>query len=508
MDKEKLLSYSESLIFSGLGKVVSRSVRILVVIIIVRTLPKEDYGIYKLLLSSANIIEVVTSIGVPSILKRYIPKYKNKNLRHLRSIVTKGVVARAAMLILVIITCLLFFDRIGKFLNIEQYYRYFAIFSAGVFGMIMFKSLKTVLNAHLKQKITYSTVAASEIVKGVLVSIALAAGFGLTGLLVAESIVFVGGLIILLYFVYEYTLQRSINFERSKIPLDVKKYGGYGFINNMGSFLMATSIDNIIIAKYLGTKSVAVYNLATLIPNRIRKFMPTKILRDVVEPAIYEKYEIGDSESILNDVFRLLTKLNFILLIPVFIAISLFGSDILRITFGDSYTDTYPYLVVLSAFFFVKMLPIGYITRAKEALHINAISKILSVYNLLLSIHLVQVIGLWGVVLATGSAQLIKTIYMYVHASRHTVLSIPFVSLAKVVLFSGSTFLLIKSFGSIITYNYFTIPIVIIIGFIVSLLSSTKSNCLSPEEKNFIGRLVSSVTNENKKAMKIYRIAT
>jgi O-antigen/teichoic acid export membrane protein len=418
--------YSKHLLWSGVGQLLKRAASAVAMILVIRFLSRSDYGLYSVLLSIAPILGLLASWGWPAIYLRYIPALKAEGHRDMiTALVVRGMVTRALMVGIAVAGLIVFFEQVDGFFDLGGRRDAVILFSLGLFAFPLVQLLQVVLTAHFEQRFVYRVRVSVETAKACLLAVALLGGLGLAGVLVVETAALVTVLTLFWSFTSRHVLVPLEYRQLGKTPSHVRRYGLFGYLDDMGTFFLDTAVDSLIIARYLGLEYVAIYSAAAFISKQIRTFVPTALLRDVLEPLTYTSYQATPTGKNLNRIFRLLTKINFLLLIPAFLVLLAFGEDLLSLFLGASYQEAYPYLVVLSVFFFAERFPVGYVTKAKERMDILAISKLFSVYNLVLSLILIRWLGLFGVVLATGSAQLFKQTYIYWHTKRLVPLRFP-----------------------------------------------------------------------------------
>ncbi len=438
--------FRNNLLYSGTGKILEFVLGFLATIFLVRYLSQKDYGILKVLLGIASLIGTIVSWGWPAVYQRYIPLLKEEHNNSLiAKLVKKGLITRAILTAFVIAIILIYFDEVGEFLKISSYYDYFFLFAVGIFFIPMNGVLKGILNSYFLQKEVFQVNVTIAVTYNFLLISLLLYGVGLSEvLLVQATFLTILGLWLLKTIWVKMPMKSSTSQGTLRIPKKIRKYGMFSYLNDIGLYSLDISVDTLVITKFLGPEYVALYMVGAVIPRRIKKLMPSSLLREVISPIVFTHYGRNPTDESLNRIFRFFTKINFLILIPVFLVIVFFGKEFLVFIFGDKYSGSYPYFVGLSFFFFAGMFPIGYVTAAKEIVHINAISKLIGIYNLILDIILIQIFGLLGVVIATGSANLLKNLYSYWHTKYYTKITFPAKKLFSCALISGLIMSVIK----------------------------------------------------------------
>jgi O-antigen/teichoic acid export membrane protein len=417
-------------VYSGLGQLFKLFGTAVATVIVIRWLTVEDYGLYSVLLSFAPVLGMLASWGWPAIYLRYLPVLHAQGDRaEITNLITRGVGTRVVWVGGGIVAIWYFFDEVGGFFSLSGAEGAFAAFSFGIFAYAIVQLLQVILTSVFEQRVVYRTRTAAEVAKSLLFLSVLLGGWGLIGVLVVETLVLAAIGLVFADHLRRTLLTPGVLRWPTRPSRQVRRYGMFGYLGDMGHFFLDVSIDNLVIARFLGLEYVAIYSAAALVARQSRVLAPTALMRDILEPVTYASYHNDPSDTNLNRIFRLLTKLNYLLLIPGFFVLLYYGADVLKLVFGPEYSDAHPYLVGLAFFFFAERFPIAYVTKAKERMDVVAISKLASVYNLVLSVLLIRSFGLGGVVFATGSAQMMKQVYIYWHTKSFVRVSFPGLSL-------------------------------------------------------------------------------
>ncbi|PIE74436.1 MAG: hypothetical protein CSA18_05095 [Deltaproteobacteria bacterium] len=147
-----------------------------------------------------------------------------------------------------------------------------------------------------------------------------------------------------------------------------------------------------------------------------QRVMPTNYLSDVIRPLFF----VGNKEKNLGEIqrnFQLLFKTVFLFACPLFVAFLLLSREVIVVIFNGEFIDYYLILIAVACSNFLNTfsVPVGLVAQLKEKADIIFYSKIFAVYNLLADIALIPFLGIWGAVLATGTALLGKNLYIWFH---------------------------------------------------------------------------------------------
>ncbi len=412
--KQKGLSAAKyTVVFKGL----SQFMLILVNVMIVRALSERSYGVYNLFYSVIALLGVFASLGLPNTLQRFIPEYYAKGEFNIANRLYRMASAlRLFSNVIVIGLILVFWDKAAVYLKIESYKFVFSLFILIIFLHLQRQLLEICLEGYFLQKYRHA-------ISIVFVSLR-AIGYLLAILLKGDLWVIVG-VDLFAYLVSFFGLEF---FYHKKIPRDggqagqfdksekarLIRYASYSNFNDAGVGLLGVSSDNFIIAVYLDPVAVGAYAFCNRLSSICQRLTPANYLLDVIRPLFFAITDSNGSRKII-EIYQLLLKINYIFSFPLFAFVSIFGKEIILAIFGGKFIayNAVLTLVLLFAFMNLFALPVGLVAQLRERVDIILFSKIFAGYNLIMDIILIKYFGIWGAVLATGSAVLGKNIFIW-----------------------------------------------------------------------------------------------
>lgn len=395
---------------------------ILGTVLLVRLISEHDYGVYSLFYSIISQFALFASFGLVNTLQRYIPEYyANGEFIIAHRLYRMASMIRLLSNILLLCMILLFWDSLSPLLKIEAYKNYFILFSFILVFHFQWGLMETCLSSYFLHQYTQTMASLFTLLKLIGYCFVLFTDKILWAVLVVEliayAVLFTG-----LQIVY-----------RNKIPVDAGKLNSfsaqerkrlvrYAFFynfNDAGSSILAPDFDNFIIAMYMNPIAVGAYAFCQRITKMLQHMFPVTYLIEVIRPAFFSLgLDAGQAQRTL--MFQLLIKITYITTIPLFIGVVLLGQDMIELFFGGKFIEYSP---VLSTIFFVAVLnafqtPLGLAAMLKERADIMLYSKIFAFYNIAADILLIPVLGIWGAVLATGTATLGKNLFVWFFVRR------------------------------------------------------------------------------------------
>ena len=410
----KALSATKYTIFY---RVLSQVVGAVSVVFLVRLLSEHDYGIYNLLYSIIAFLGMVFSLGIGNTLLRYNPEYYSQGefilanklnryaslLRLFSNVATLGLI-------------FILWDYVGPLLKITAYKNYFLFFSLIILLHMQRAILEICLNSYFLQKYSKGFSFVFTLMKGAGYGFAFIFNWNLWSILVIDLMAYLV-VFLLLQLVYWKKIPHN-GGHYDKFPREERKrltrYACFYNFNDAGVGLLDANFDNFIIVMYLNPVSVGAYAFCNRISNMVGRLLPLNFLLDVIRPLFFVGNQEGHSDQIrLN--FQLLIKTTYIFYLPIFIFFLLFSKELIMIFFKGKFIEYYPMLIAVVFFNLVNaiQLPVGLVAQLRERADIIFYSKLFAIYNLLADIVFIRYLGIWGAVIATGTAVLGKNIYIW-----------------------------------------------------------------------------------------------
>lgn len=176
------------------------------------------------------------------------------------------------------------------------------------------------------------------------------------------------------------------------------------------SVIVGFQSDNLIIAKLVDAKSVAVYDVAMKVSTLPAMFIGLVVVAQW--PAYGEAMTRGDSAWV-RDTFTKTLRTGWLLAVPFAVALTVWGDNVIAFWAGDDVVPSFALLLGMAAWS-VLMLTGSIIAALLNGLHVvrfQAINSLLmATANILISIFLVGKLGVIGAIVGTISAYTIFTL--------------------------------------------------------------------------------------------------
>jgi O-antigen/teichoic acid export membrane protein len=408
----------EGVIYQYLSSIISAVFNFLISVYVIKKLSVDEFGIYNFMLSVVLLAQVVTSLGLPQILQRYLPEYREKKINYFQ---------KRILSISLLVRFFAGFIFVSIFLMSNNWV--ITVFNLPIFArnLIFLLSLIILLNLESQllgdsalvalfenrywnfSKMTYSGF------KFMLFFLFLSMGYGIKGIVLAWLIA--EGILFLLFFVRSYTLIFSLPSEKEEIhALPVRRFfnfGGVLFLSQVALFFRDKAADIFILSYFLGVYAVGLYSFAYGIPLMLMNFSPGSLLRGVTTPFLVYRYTKSNNKEELSYFFQLLNKIIFFTMIPIFVILIIFADKVIMYIFHPDYLKVKSLFMLSIGFMLVQQFAYAYIPiiYTLEKTRIILVGSLTAIYNLLMDLILIPSLGIVGAILATGSAGVLLLIY-------------------------------------------------------------------------------------------------
>ena len=462
-------------------------------IYIVRHLSLEEYGTYNLLLALMMYIGLFSSLGLPNIFKRFIPEWQHQGHQgNLIYLIKKGMLVRGALIILLSLLTVAFSPTLSALFHIHINTQLFAFFALGILFFLEAQLMGLVLTSLFMHRYFALAQVLYALCRTTLVYVLIERGWALKGLLIGEVLGYAILIIGQLFFFYQHYYRDRCTLKVVDFPFKrIKKYAGFAYFNEMGEQILDVSTDILIISIFLGPPMAALYAFATNTIKFIMRWMPHRLLVDVITPVFYRRFAEEKDHADLQWMFTLILKMVFFFFVPFAMLILINGDVLIRFVYDPKYMAALRVMQIVVVFrlFNAVNLPMGLVVQALEKVEIHFYSKIFSIYNLIGNLLVVNQYGITGIAIVTSTAILFKNVFTYFKIRKHIKLTLPAISIIKILInASVMAIFLIVYHASIDSVSGFIIAC--LLGAVLYLLTSIVIKPFSEHERDMLNRII------------------
>ena len=406
-----------------LFRAISQVATILGFIVLVRAMPEEDFGVFNLLYAFIPVISTLASLGLEQTLRRYQPEYLGAgNIPAARWLVRFVASARFGSNVVLLAVILIIWNSVATIFKLDPYRGEFAFFCLLVLFHFQARILHLSLAANMLHRYGIGSMALLSITK--LVAYSSFAWFGqldLSTAILTDTIAFAlaYGLMAVAY----HRLCPAPEGPRySPPPAERKRLLRYGLFNNFndaGAMFLGTKSDNFFIAAFLDPLAVAVYAFYNRLDEMLGRLQPLRVFDNVVRPLFFA-VPPAEADEKLPRYFSLLLNTNLLLQLPALAFSIAYHAEVVTIVFGGKFIDHSMLFPMIVAFTTLNTIgtPATLVAQYEERAAIILLSKIFAIYNVIALLVLIPLAGLYGAVIATGSAAFFKNVFIWWFARR------------------------------------------------------------------------------------------
>lgn len=403
--KNKL--FSNTILYT-VGEVVPRIISFLMMPIFTRFLSPADYGILSYTNSVISFIYIFCTLSLNSYVLRFYFECKDENEQ--QKMIGNIFCFIALVNIFVLVLLNLFGPKIIDITNIsvpwKPYFR-LAVFNNFLesFSIIPMVYYRVKQNAKTFVCISLTRCVLQYVITFVMLAVC---GFGLMSQ-------YYGRIVVLLPFAIIYF---SIILKHGKINLDLKQIKSalkfsLPLLPGAISYLALTSIDRIILERYVSLEIIGIYNIAYTIAMAMNMIIQS--FYKAIEPNVFQKY--SDDSNQTSFLFYM-TKMNNIYNFALYVgalALAVFSEEALMIVASEKFYKAASYVpfVLVGVIFSGRNLLMGCVLTAEKRSVISGISTMLgAMISLVLNLLLIPKVGVIAAPIALSISYLFMNIFL------------------------------------------------------------------------------------------------
>ena len=376
---------------------------------LVRVIPKGEFGIWVLFLTTTSIIEVARISLIQNGLVKHLSSNDDGNRRNIN---TASLVLNILFTILIIACLFGVSGLLSELLNSPQLR--FMLYAYCITSVILipYAQFSYILQANLNFKGLFISTTSrnllffifSVLIYNQLISSSLFLLVVFHGL--SAMIGSITG-----YYVSKRHLTFSSHIDWQWV-LKLYKYGKYTIGTGIGSILNS-SVDQLMLGSIISTSSVAIYNASLRVPNLIN--IPANVIATIVFPKS-SKFNKDESVDIIRNFYEKFVGVNLAIIIPMVIFVFIFPTFVITFIAGQNYIDSVPLLkvMILYTLFVPFGRQFGTTFDSVGYPNINFYVTILNaLINIVLNYFLIKSLGIMGAVYGTLISYILSLIIIH-----------------------------------------------------------------------------------------------
>ena len=312
-----------------IGKAASAIIALLLMVLLARWLPKEDYAVYVSLQALLVIVSYVTSFGINQSLLRYIPELRvaGNNLPLYRMVV-RSLLARFIAIGLGFFVIWTLLPWLGRWFNLSRWQDWVSVYLLVGWLRLFGQFLGRIMETLLWQKQSQYSQAAGSFIR--LVAIALAATYATVDIPTLFVIELASEGLIVMFLAAGYVRQWRADSNRNEGDPDwwhthrvrSRRYALWSYLSTLTSVLANSAPYRLVAAKMLLPEGVALYGFASGVSDMLNRYTPTRLMQSTIRSVLVARF----AETSNRDDLIAKLSLNFranALMLSIFAALTL-----------------------------------------------------------------------------------------------------------------------------------------------------------------------------------------
>jgi O-antigen/teichoic acid export membrane protein len=390
-------------------------------VVLVRGLSEHEFGVLSLLYALIPVLGTLASFGVEQVLRRYEPEYlRAGNIAAAAWLVRVVASIRFGSNVLLLTLIGLLWNIIAPTFHLTPYRLEYWYFCPLLLMHFQASILQLTLSSHLLQRYAIGMTAAQSAAKLILYLVCL--WFGSLTLNIAILVDTVG--YALLYAGTRIAYVRYCRPPSSEATFRVEpverrrllRYGLYNNFNDAGTLVLSSRSDNFFIAAFMSPIAVGAYSFYTRLNDMAVSLLPFGQFNNVIRPFFFAVPR-DQAAARVPRYFTLLVNVTLSVQLPILAFAIAYHAQIVQVLFGGKFLEYSGLLAVVVGFstFAVASEPATLIAQYAEKAATILLSKLFLVYNVIAMLVLLPIMGLYGAAIATGTASMMKNIFILWH---------------------------------------------------------------------------------------------
>ncbi|MDG2051208.1 MAG: oligosaccharide flippase family protein [Myxococcota bacterium] len=400
-------------------------------LLLVRYLPPDDYGIWVLMVGIANPLILAVSLGHNQTILRFLRSLDGATERN--AFLWSVWLRRCVAIVTILAIMWIFFPLWARPFGLSAHFEVFRALLPAYFAIGSSAYLEGALNTAYQQREIFWAFLASQLffVVGILIGIRMELGLvSFAWIYCASSLI--QSVIFFLACIHHYGRPKGWAAIRpiQETP-ERRHYRLTSWWDDLGTMLLSSPVNRLVLAVLGTTGEVAIYAVASNLVDRLLAWQPMQLFRPIATVSFFSRYEETGRIEDVNRMFRFVYAVNrsvTMLFVVLFIP---FGERVLAWVFRPEYAQSYwpAALLLVGAVLFTA--PTGVIAQTLKRPRVLLWSKVAVGVNLGLGIPLTLHYGASGMASAVVLSTLTKNLIIYVLLRLEFDLRFPWTTLLK-----------------------------------------------------------------------------
>jgi O-antigen/teichoic acid export membrane protein len=414
-----------SLLHFFFGKALNAIVSLLTLIALVRWMAPEDYGVYIAFLALQATLLAVFSLGIETTTERFLPELRTRYADgELLGFVMTSMSARLGSLLLLALISWFVAKPITTLVGLGPYLDVFRVWVVVVVltGILSFAVI--LLEAMLHQRQAQRCMSIYVLAKLTLLGFFYQYLQLDLGTLVRIELIATGiaGLVGVWLLIKRFSMS-GLRGGWQVVLVNRKRMWRFALFNYSAQVvfqLFNAEVMKLLVTRLLGVLESARYGFAYSLAETVQRYLPAVLLLRLIKPVFVSRYTKTGDFAQLNEMARIVLKLNLLILAPIIAFAAVFAGDMLSLMSKGKYADAHWILVsvlgllVLNSHQLVLSLLAGTLEKNTMQLYAGVASTVAFPCALLL----IPVLGPLGAVAASAVSGVVYNTFATIYLRR------------------------------------------------------------------------------------------
>lgn len=339
-----------SLVHFLFGKALNAVVSLLTIVALAQWMAPDTYGVYIAFLALQSSLLALSSLGIDATTERFLPELRTRYAdSELLGFVLTSISARLASLFSLALIAWLAARPITALVGLQQHIEVFRVWVGVVAltGLLAFTVV--VLEAMLHQRQSQRCMRIYVVFKLLLLGLSHEYFQLDLAVIVRIELIATGGAAL----IGAWTLIRHFSAGGLRTGWQMvlenrKRMRRFAFFNYVAQAVFQffnAEVMKLLVARLLGVLQSARYGFASSLAETVQSYLPAVLLVRLIKPVFVSRYTRTKDFAQLNEMARIILKLNLLLLAPIIAFAAVFGADLLALISKGKYADAHWILV-------------------------------------------------------------------------------------------------------------------------------------------------------------------
>lgn len=345
----------QSLIHFIFGKGATAIIGVALLLLVVRALPVNEYGIYIALLAVFEITQLASNLGLFAAAYRYVPELRSQNQGSaLHDLLLRLSAFRLLTLIVAVATMSLFSNSIVDLLNMKAYKQVLVLYGLVIISEGFARYIDILFDSLLLQKYSQSAIIVRNGLRLIGLAILMtnvAGDISLINWVQVELLASFIGVISSVFMLTRY----SLNLKRKSpglkdINTGLGRYLGFAgpsYLAQLAGLVYGPETTKLIMIKIADGVQVGAFGFAASLSAMLQRYLPVFLLLGLVRPLFVSTDDLVDRNMRLNQLSNIVLKLNLFVLFPLIAFMVASGDTLANFLSAGKFPEAGGYLVIL-----------------------------------------------------------------------------------------------------------------------------------------------------------------